>query len=128
MEFKLPDLEGKEYKGKGIDIILYSNESSVKEQIGYSVKPNGDSLYGFEEGDWQEGWYVIGRESQCGDPIFIDLNDPDIPVYTAMHGAGIWNEELLASSYKEFIDMVKSKSPLRSSSGIWQFFYENVKI
>lgn len=124
MEFELPNLQEKKYCGKRLDIILCSKESSKKEQIGYSVKPNGEPLYGFDDGDWQEGWYVIGRESLCGDPIFIDLNDPEIPVYTAMHGSGAWVEKLLASSYEHFIDLLNGNDVFKPDSSLWDFFFD----
>lgn len=124
MEFELPKLQEKEYRGKRLDIILYSEESSKKEQLGYSIKPNGEPLYGFDEGDWQEGWYVIGRESLCGDPIFIDLNDPEIPVYTAMHGCGAWNEQLLAPNYNQFVELLDGKDIARPASSLWDFFFD----
>jgi hypothetical protein len=49
-------------------------------QQGYSIVPEGD------ETDWRDEWVVIGYEGMCGDPIFIDTDVDDYPVYTAAHG------------------------------------------
>lgn len=123
MEFAIPNLKEEVYRGSSFDVILFSKESADKEQEGYSISKEGDPLYGFNEGDWQEGWFVIGYEDSCGDPIFIDLNDPGIPVYTASHGVGRWNEILLAESYDEFIQILKGRDSYKEESVFWLFFY-----
>jgi hypothetical protein len=60
-------------------------------QQGYSVIPEGNEI------DWCDEWVVIGREGMCGDPIFIDTDDDDYPVYTAAHGMGEWSPHLSLS-------------------------------
>lgn len=122
----MPPLKERVIEGKSIDIILYSLEQSEKEQIGYSISRSGEPLYGFEEGDWQEGWYVIGRESGCGDPIIIDLNDHELPIYTAMHGQGTWNEIILADSYEEFLAILNNERKPVYENAVWQFFYNKI--
>lgn len=67
-------------------------------QLGYSVDPEGNSLIGKQDGDWKENWIVIGYEDLCGDPIFIDTSGDGFPVYTAMHGTGSWEPELIAAT------------------------------
>jgi len=103
MEFPIPELISKEIEIGYRGIILYSLEDSAREQIGYSIGKNGEPLVGFDHGDWLEGWYVVGRDSCLGDPIFIDLNDPEIPVFTASHGMGFWEPEAIAPSYTSFL-------------------------
>jgi hypothetical protein len=71
-------------------------------QVGYSVGMEGQSLVGGKKGDWLGHWIVIGYEEQCGDPIFIDESAPNFPVYTAMHGEGIWDPEQIAASLEGF--------------------------
>ncbi len=102
MEYELPNLIERNISIDLGGLMTHSKEQSETEQIGYSIAVNGDPLYGFDEGDWQEGWYVIGRETMCGDPLFIDLNDVGIPVYTSAHGMGDWNETCIAESYDDF--------------------------
>jgi hypothetical protein len=70
-------------------------------QQGYSVIPEGD------ETDWQDEWVVIGYEGLCGDPIFIDTSDEDFPVCTAAHGMGEWSPQLIASSFRHFIQILE---------------------
>ena len=107
MEYELPNLIERDISIDLGGLMTHSKEQSEKEQVGYSIAVNGDPLYGFDEGDWQEGWYVIGRETMCGDPIFIDLNDTGMPVYTSSHGMGEWNETCIAESYDEFEMVLK---------------------
>jgi hypothetical protein len=82
---------------------LFDIEELEKVQTGYSIDNQGNSLTGKKDGDWKENWIVIGYEDQCGDPMLIDINDEDLPVYTAMHGEGEWNPDLIASSFQNFI-------------------------
>jgi hypothetical protein len=76
-------------------------------QVGYSITQEGQSLAGNQEGDWRKSWIVIGNESCCGDPIFIDTADHNLPVYFASHGAGAWEPELIASGLKNFVETIK---------------------
>ena len=66
--------------------------------------------YGDVEGqdtDWQPGWAVIGHEELCGDPVFIDTEDDDYPVYTAEHGAGTWSPRLIAFTFRHFMQILQ---------------------
>ena len=67
-------------------------------QIGYSVCPTGEPL----ETDWRKEWVVIGYEECCGDPIFIDSSADGFPVYTAIHGEGVWEAKQIAVSLEAF--------------------------
>jgi hypothetical protein len=69
-------------------------------QRGYGVIPDG------EETDWQPEWLVIGHEGRCGDPIFIDTSNDEFLVYTAAHGMGEWDPNLLASSFDHFVQIL----------------------
>jgi hypothetical protein len=70
-------------------------------QQGYSVVPEGD------ETDWREEWVVIGHEEMCGDPLFIDTDDDDYPVYTATHGMGEWSPRLIAFTFRHFVQILE---------------------
>ncbi|MGQ0455255.1 hypothetical protein ACT4UM_28970 [Bacillus sp. SS-TM] len=65
-----------EYEFEPMTIELFNSEEIEEGQLGYSFD---------EEGDWKEGWIVIGIDSYLGDPIFVDSNDENCPVYTAIH-------------------------------------------
>lgn len=72
-----------EYESEPMTIELFNSEEIEEGQLGYSFDEEGQSLVGNEEGDWKEGWIVIGIDSYLGDPIFVDSNDENCPVYTA---------------------------------------------
>lgn len=76
-------------------------------QAGYSIDTEGRSLTGTEEGDWQPAWIVIGIETCCGDPIIVDTADGKLPVYTAPHGTGSWEIDLIAISMEKFEECLK---------------------
>ncbi|KXY43645.1 hypothetical protein OB969_15320 [Bacillus cereus] len=85
---------------ESITIELFNSEEIEEGQLGYSVDGEGQSLIGNEEGDWKEGWIVIGLDSYLGDPIFVDSN-------TAMHGEGDWELECIAKRIEDIIEKVK---------------------
>lgn len=86
---------------------LYPTEELEDAQVGYSVSDSGESFTGEKEGDWRKEWFVIGSEDLCGDPIFVELTKPELPVFTAIHGEGDWNPVLIASSFKAFINALE---------------------
>ena len=88
-------------------IALFDEKDIEKSQIGYSKSANGTNLIGSEHGRWLENWIVIGREYSLGDPIFVDVNRPDFPVYTATHGEGKWSPELICTTYPAFIQIIQ---------------------
>ena len=45
---------------------------------------------------------MIGYEDLCGDPIFLDVSKSELPVFTASHGQGLWESELIAQSAAAF--------------------------
>ncbi|GLV63496.1 hypothetical protein Bmyc01_21660 [Bacillus mycoides] len=96
-----------EYESEPMTIELFNSEEIEEGQLGYSFDEEGQSLAGNEEGDWKEGWIVIGIDSYLGDPIFVDSNDENYPVYTAMHGEGEWEKECIAERIEDVIEKVK---------------------
>jgi len=79
-------------------------------QVGYSVAPDGTSLCAGEAGAWQPNWVVIGYETACGDPLFVDIDAAALPVFTAMHGQGAWEPVPVAASAEAFAMCVKELS------------------
>jgi hypothetical protein len=72
-------------------------------QLGYGVDADGGELSGDKPGDWRAAWIVIGTDEDLGDPFFVDLAEPELPVFTAMHGAGSWDPQPVAPSLKELL-------------------------
>jgi hypothetical protein len=99
MATNIPQLIGRDVSIGYNGIELYGAEEIGQNQIGYSISTDGVSLVGTREGDWKNEWLVIGRETCCGDPIFIDTSGPEFPVYTAADGEGSWNPYLISGSY-----------------------------
>jgi len=83
-------------------IELFPAAEIERRQVGYSVNPDGSSLCTGDDGAWRPTWIVIGHETGLGDPIFIDRSSAALPVYTAMHGAGIWEPNPVASTAEAF--------------------------
>jgi hypothetical protein len=72
-------------------------------QVGFGVDPDGGDLSGGQRGDWRASWVVIGIEEDLGDPFFVDLAEPDLPVFTAMHGAGTWDPKAVAPALQDLL-------------------------
>jgi hypothetical protein len=98
----LDELKPREVQyGAGGLMLFPASELEVR-QIGYAIGADGSSFCGPEEGYWRRNWIVIGEDTCLGDPIFIDTQSDDLPVFTAMHGEGIWKPEPVAISLKAF--------------------------
>lgn len=102
------ELEVDDTEMETISIHLFSREEFEEGQLGYSVGEEDNSLTGDSKGDWEETWYVIGYDENLGDPIFVDIEDKNYPVMTAMHGEGDWELELMFSSLNEFLKCVSN--------------------
>ena len=99
---KAPALVTIEHAGDELECSLSTAELLDEAQLGYAVAPDGTSLVG-ATGAWQANWLVVGYETLCGDPIFVDLADERLPVFTAPHGMGVWTPTQVASSLAEFL-------------------------
>jgi hypothetical protein len=78
-----------------------------KEQVGYSVDPNGNSLVTGNDGDWQEEWLVIATD-QLGEPIIVDIGSPNLTVLSAAYGEGTWEPFVIADSLDNFKNIISS--------------------
>ena len=72
-------------------------------QVGYGIGPGGEDLTGHDRGDWRASWIVIGVDEDLGDPYFVDLADAELPVFTAIHGAGAWEPQPIARSLQHLL-------------------------
>lgn len=57
---------------------------------------------------WQGTWLVIARDTEMGDPYFVDISSDDLVVYTAIHGEGEWQLEQVASSLAGFVKCMQT--------------------
>jgi hypothetical protein len=62
---------------------------------------------GYRGEGWGEHWYVVARRSAHGDPIFVDVSSPGLPVMTAIHGMGEWTPVVVAPAWHDFIRAVE---------------------
>jgi hypothetical protein len=81
-------------------------EEIPEAQRGYGDLPRGSAA------SWKPSWIVVGHESLCGDPVFIDSEASGIPVYTAAHGEGAWNPFMVAPSSSSFFEIVRKLAAL----------------
>lgn len=78
-------------------------------QLGYGILPKGVER---DTSGWKKSWLVIGRETLCGDPVFIETKEPVLPVYTAAHGTGFWEPQLIAPSSIAFFELIAQLTEL----------------
>ena len=98
-------------------VMLYPADELEEAQLGYSVGESGEDLTGENAGDWKRSWLVIAYEDLQGEPLFIDQSVPELPVYTAAHGAGAWNPALIASSLRGFIEALEEVEHVSKGRG-----------
>ena len=98
----LAEAPGRLRAGDGLFELL-SPDQLGEMQVGFGVGPDGQDLSGEKPGDWRASWLVIGLEEDLGDPLIVDLADPNAPVYTAVHGAGSWDPQPVAPSLRKLL-------------------------
>jgi hypothetical protein len=101
---KLKAFEHKEvfFGPQGFKVMAKTAELN-KAQVGFSVDEKGKSLVDNTECSWQNSWLVIAQDTELGDPYFVDLNDDNLAVYTALaEEENQWQATLVASSLSGF--------------------------
>ncbi|KEK24497.1 hypothetical protein [Bacillus gaemokensis] len=89
------------------EIYLFHENELEDGQIGYRYDKNKNTLISEKKGDWQEGWIVIGYETDMGDPIFVDIENPIYPIYTAEKGSEIWEPICIVNRIDDIINQLK---------------------
>lgn len=85
--------------------VIVTTESEIKTaQHGFGAHPDGSDLTGSNAGDWKSSWIVFARDTELGDPYFVDTNDEQLPIYTAIQVEGLWQTEPVASSLNGFLE------------------------
>jgi hypothetical protein len=88
-----------------LEIHLFSRNEFKEGQLGYRVDEEGNNLI-IDDSDWKESWYVIGYEELFGDPIIVDIQDSNFPIFTIAHD-GEWIPQYLANSFETFLKQSK---------------------
>jgi len=102
---KLSSLGRKEvYFGPQGFLFTSSEEELEQAQVGFAIHPDGTNLVGSNQGEWQESWQVFALDTELGDPYFIDINDVNSPVYTAIQIDGFWETNTVALTLEGFIN------------------------
>jgi hypothetical protein len=70
---------------------------------------------GPRDGAWQPHWLVL--QGAGGDPLIADVRSPDVPVLTAMHGAGRWDAEPLYDGVADLMQAIQVYAPQRPGDG-----------
>ncbi|MBA6329498.1 hypothetical protein H4J46_16425 [Colwellia sp. MB02u-6] len=92
---------------QGFKQVATQNELN-KAQLGFGMSELGqaatsDDLSGEEKGCWQTSWQVFARDTELGDPYFVDTNQAELPVYTGFLAETGWEVELVATSLVSYI-------------------------
>jgi hypothetical protein len=87
---------------------LTDGKSFEQAQVGLSIDKNGANIAANTAGTWQSSWCVIARDTELGDPYYVDLNDEHLTVYTATFCESIsqWQSILVASTLSGFLECV----------------------
>ena len=107
---KLKTFEHKEvfFGPQGFNVLSRMAEFN-KAQIGYSIDKHGVSLVNNDSdneshsGNWQSSWVVIAKDTELGDPYFVDVTDEKLAVYTALaEEENQWQKTLVSSTLEGF--------------------------
>lgn len=72
-------------------------------QLGFSVDSDGNSLVSDTPGQWQPQWRVIALDTEMGDPYFVDVESPDLAVFTAFFTGQHWEVNSVSQSFRDFL-------------------------
>jgi hypothetical protein len=88
--------------------VFVDKKTFKKAQIGYSVDKNGSNITVNKLGSWQKSWCVIAQDTELGDPYFIDFDDKQLNVFTAVFNDEVnqWQSTLVATSLQGFIECI----------------------
>jgi hypothetical protein len=84
-------------------MIANTLKALAEAQFGFGKDEAGNDLSGSNAGDWQSSWLIIARDTELGDPYFIDASQTEYPVYTAFLSESGWEVELVATSLIGFV-------------------------
>ena len=78
-------------------------------QLGFGMSELGQAIANNdtapeEKGSWQTTWQVIARDTELGDPYFVDIGQPTLPVYTGFLGDEGWEVEQVATTLAGYIE------------------------
>jgi len=82
---------------------VVSTEELNKAQLGFGMSELGqaganEDLSCEEQGSWQASWQVFARDTELGDPYFVDIKQLALAVYTGFLGDEGWEIEQVATS------------------------------
>jgi hypothetical protein len=93
---------------QGFNVVARMAEFN-KAQVGYSIDKNGVSLVNSDSdnaskvGNWQSSWVVIAKDTELGDPYFVDVTDENLAVYTAIaEEENQWQRTVVSSTLEGF--------------------------
>ena len=86
---------------------ITSLDELVAAQLGFGTNAS-DQLVVNEstaesKGRWQSSWQVFARDTELGDPYFVDTLQDELPVYTRFLGDEGWEQSLVAQSLEAYI-------------------------
>ena len=96
----------REIEVEGVGLSLISKERFENQQTGYRFTPDGQSLIGDGKGAWKAEWWVIGNDCLVYDPVMVDINTENLVVYTAVHGKGAWQAEMISTSLEGLLESI----------------------
>ena len=94
----------------------FNNVTTVDElnqaQLGFGVSELGqpatnENLPSEAAGSWQPAWQVIARDTELGDPYFVDAREDLLPVYTGFLAENGWEVEQVATSLEAYVTCIQ---------------------
>lgn len=100
----LAHLAGEERETDYMAIYFFDGEEIEEVQHAFYQDDYGNPVEG-----WQENWFAVGIEGDTDDPIFVDVNQDNFPVYTVMLEGKKWMEPILIfSTIYELVERYQS--------------------
>jgi hypothetical protein len=88
---------------------VVSESELTAAQLGFGASDTGQMIADTTKTDaeprqWQPSWQVFARDTELGDPYFVDNSQPELPVYTGFLGDNGWEIEQVASTLTAYVN------------------------
>lgn len=104
----LNNAENEAYLGPQGIKLLNDEKSLQQAQVGFSIDKNGANISGDTVGTWQRSWLIIAKDTELADPYYVDLNDEQLAVSTAVfcQESNQWHSTLVATTLSGFLECI----------------------
>jgi len=82
---------------------MTTEDELQKAQLGFGMNELGQAISNTDHGCWQASWLVFARDTELGDPYFVDIQQVELPVYTGFLADEGWELAQVATTLSGYV-------------------------